>query len=179
MHETETATVQEFISTAKESHQIKIVTNSGFLWDTKQQEAIEKGNLIHVIMSQIKTKNEIDFVLNDFMSSGIITEQQAELLKQNIIQIVGHPELKEYFTTAYTIYNERDIISKKGTILRPDRLVINSKNEAIIIDYKTGLHNPKYEEQLQDYQDIIEEMEFKVIKKILIYINNDLKIQYY
>lgn len=33
---------QQFISTAKEIHHIKVVTKSGLLWDTSQQDAIEK-----------------------------------------------------------------------------------------------------------------------------------------
>jgi ATP-dependent exoDNAse (exonuclease V) beta subunit len=169
----------EFISTAKESHNINIVTNSGLLWDTLQQEAIEKGNLIHDIMSKIKTESEIDFVIDDYYSMGTINQDQAEILKQKVLEIVNHADLKPYYANGTISYNERDIISKDGSILRPDRLVINQNQEAIIIDYKTGLHNPKYKEQLQDYQDIIEEMNYKVIKKILVYINTDLKIEQY
>ena len=56
----------EFISTAKEDHNIKMVTKSGLLWDTNQQEAIEKGNLIHDIMAQIKTSDDVDDVINRF-----------------------------------------------------------------------------------------------------------------
>jgi len=175
----QTITHQEFISTAKEDHHIKIITNAGYLWDTTQKEAIEKGNLIHHIMSHIKTKNDIDFVIADFINSGIINSEQASKLKQTITQIVLHPMLQDYYKSEYNIYNERDIISKNGSILRPDRLVINSKNEVSIIDYKTGLQNPKHKEQLQDYQDILEKMEYKVIHKILIYINEDIKILSY
>jgi len=174
---TQTIKHQEFISTAKENHNIKIVTNAGYLWDTSQKEAIEKGNLIHNIMSHIKTENDIDFVITDFISSGTINSVQANNLKHTLKQIVEHPDLKEYYNSELTIYNERDIISIDGSILRPDRLVINSKNEASIIDYKTGLQNTKYKEQLQDYQDILEEMDFQVTHKILIYINNDIKIE--
>ena len=169
----------EFITTAKQDHNIKVISNSGYLWDTEQQNAIEKGNLIHDIMANIKTKNDIDFVINDFISSGIINNTQADALKTTILQIVEHPELKNYFSDTHTIYNERDIITKAGAILRPDRLVINNKNQAVIIDYKTGLHNPKYQHQLQDYQDVLEDMGLTVIDKILIYINEDIKILNY
>ncbi len=169
----------EFITTAKQDHNIKVISNSGYLWDTEQQNAIEKGNLIHDIMADIKTKNDIDFVINDFISSGIINTTQAEALKITILQIVNHPELKNYFEETHTIYNERDIITKAGKILRPDRLVINTKNQAVIIDYKTGLHNPKYQHQLQDYQDVLEDIGLIVIDKVLIYINENIKILNY
>ncbi|WP_303316772.1 UvrD-helicase domain-containing protein [Flavivirga abyssicola] len=169
---------QEFISTAKETHNIKVITKSGLLWDTNQQEAIEKGNLIHNIMSEIKTKDDIDSVINDFINTSLITKEQTIELKRILIKIIEHPKLENYFSSNYTIYNERDIITKEGIILRPDRLVLNSKNEAVIIDYKTGIEDKKHWQQLQSYQDVLEDMKITVTNKILIYINEDVKIKY-
>ena len=168
---------QAFISTAKEDHNIRVVTKSGLLWDTNQQEAIEKGNLIHNIMAQIKTSDDIDYVITDFLKSSTINEEQAKFLKQTVTNILEHPKLQDYYSSNYTVYNERDIISKDGIILRPDRIVLNSQNEAIIMDYKTGLEAKKYEQQLQSYQDVLEDMKISVKKKILIYINDDILVK--
>lgn len=163
---------QTFISTSKDSHNIKVVTKSGYLWDTNQLEAIEKGNLIHNMMSFIKTKEDIDFVINDFIDASLINKEQAVVLKEKIIEIVKHPSLETYFSNAYTIYNERDIISKEGIILRPDRVIINLKNEVVIVDYKSGKEDKKHIQQLQSYQDVLEDMKLRVVKKILVYIND-------
>lgn len=168
---------QEFISTAKETHHIKVVTKSGLLWDTTQQKAIEKGNLVHNIMSKIITKDDVEFAINDFIKASHINIEQSSILKQIVNEIINNSKLKEYYTSNYTIYNERDIITKDGAILRPDRVSINSKNEAVIIDYKTGLEDKKHGQQLQSYQDVLEDMQIKVKKKILVYINNDIKIK--
>ena len=167
----------EFISTAKEDHNIKMVTKSGLLWDTNQQEAIEKGNLIHDIMAQIKTSDDVDDVIIDFLKASTINEEQAVFLKTTVKNILEHPKLHDYYSSNYTVYNERDIISKNGIILRPDRIVINVKNEAIIIDYKTGLEDKKHEQQLQSYQDVLEDMKIDVKQKILIYINDDILVK--
>ena len=175
----ETIEQQEFISTAKEDHNITVIANSGYLWDTKQEDALEKGNLVHDIMEHIKVVSDLDFAIYDFESSGIIDKIQAKVLKALILEIINHPELNHLYSENNTIYNERDIISKTGKIYRPDRLVINNKNEVVIIDYKTGLHNPKYQHQLQDYQDVLEEMEYKVTQKILLYINKSITIKTY
>lgn len=167
---------EQFISNPKESQNIKIVTKSGLLWDTNQQEAIEKGNLIHDILAQIKTIDDIDFVVNDFLSTSFINTEQASILKPIIYEIVTHKVIKDYYNSKYTIYNERDIILKNGVVLRPDRLVVQG-NEVVIIDYKTGNEDKNHEQQLQLYQDALETMNFKIIKKILIYINQDIKIK--
>ncbi|WGD35913.1 UvrD-helicase domain-containing protein [Olleya sp. YS] len=173
-----TLETKQFISVAKQDHDIKIITKSGYLWDTNQQYAIEKGNLIHDIMAEVKTIEDVKFVINDYINTGIINQEQASLLSDTITNIINHPEIKQYYTNAYIIYNERDIISKSGEIVRPDRLAINN-NDAVIIDYKTGLSNPKYQQQLENYSDILKEMNFTVSKKILIYINQDIKIVTY
>ena len=110
---------QEFISSSKEDHNIKIVTNSGYLWDSGQEEAIEKGNLIHNIMSKINIKEDVDFAINDFLEASTVNQEQSDLLKKIIFEIIEHPKLTDCFNSDHIIYNERDIITKQGQILRP------------------------------------------------------------
>ncbi|MFD2724883.1 UvrD-helicase domain-containing protein [Hyunsoonleella rubra] len=173
----ETQILEEFISTDKSMHNIKVVTRSGNLWDTKQQAAIERGNLVHDILAQIKTKLDIDFVITDFKNSATINDDQAKSLVTTITQIVEHPLLQPYYQPGLTIYNERDIISKEGIVLRPDRIVINKKKEAVILDYKTGTEDKSHAQQLQIYKDALEAMNIKVEKGILVYINDTLSIK--
>ena len=166
-----------FISSPRESHNINVITKAGYLWDTTQEKAIEKGNLIHHIMSLIKTEDDIDFVFTSFINNGTITNDQALILKQIVFDIVQHPKLKSFYQSENRIYNERDIISSNGNIHRLDRLVINANNEAVIIDYKSGQETKKHEYQLNDYESILMEMNFKVIKKILVYINDTIHVK--
>ena len=165
------------ISTQKEIHNLKIVTKSGFLWDTAQEKAIEKGNIIHQIMSHIKTSDDIEYVLEHSLINGIINSDQEKEIKIIIYSIINHPALSHYFVSNLTIYNEKDIITKEGHILRPDRIVVLPKNEIVIIDYKTGLEDIKHKQQLFTYQNALVEMDFKVIKKILIYINDSIEVK--
>ncbi len=168
---------EQFISTAKEIHNLNIVTSSGSLWDTQQEQAIEKGNLIHNIMAEIKTIDDVDYTIDQFLTLGKINDTQIDDIKATVLSIVKHDKLTTYFDANNTIYNERDIITKNGTLLRPDRIVVNTNNDAVIIDYKTGLENSKHKEQLYDYQNVLEDMGFNISKKILIYINNDITIK--
>ncbi len=166
-----------FITNPKAIHNINIITNSGFLWDTTQQEAIEKGNLVHDIMAHIKTTVDVDITLNNFLTKGIINKEQEKELKKIVLQIISNSLLRSYFNTEDTVYTEKDIVTKHGTILRPDRLNISGKNEVTILDYKTGLINKKHGQQLETYSDALREMGFSIDKKILIYINDSLEIK--
>ncbi len=167
-----------FISTPKESHNIKIITRSASLWDTVQEKAIEKGNLIHDIMAEIKSEADVNHVIQSFLEGGIINKIQEPILKKTVLQIIQHPKLQPYFQEEHiTVYNERDIISNDGSILRPDRLVLMHKKDAVIIDYKSGQELPKHLQQLESYEAILKVMNFQVIKKILIYINDGIAIK--
>ena len=72
--------------------------------------------------------------------------------------------------------NEKTIIQKEKGIIKPDRIVINEHKEALLLDYKTGLANPKYKYQLENYQNAIEKMGFKVLKKVLVYIGVEIDV---
>ena len=104
-------------------------------------------------------------------------ELTSEPLKRLVIELVNHPKLETYYDSNNIVYNERDIITKEGIILRPDRVVVNIQNEAIIIDYKTGAEDKKHAQQLQLYQDILQDMKITVKKKILVYMNDDILVK--
>ncbi|PQV49489.1 ATP-dependent exoDNAse (exonuclease V) beta subunit [Jejuia pallidilutea] len=167
---------KSFISNAKEDLNIKIVTKSGTLWNTQQQDAIEKGNLIHEIMSKIFTFEDLDKALQDALHDAVITPEQSNQLKPILKNVMEHPKLKPFYRKNITIYNERDIITKNGIIIRPDRLIINN-NTAVIIDYKTGEEQQKHINQINSYQLILEDMGYNVKEKILVYFNRELYVK--
>lgn len=174
----EQSTIQEhFISVAKENHDLRIVTNSGYLWDTEQEAAIEKGNLVHLILSKIKTASDIDFVFDEFENKGDFNADQGSELKPIIQEIVHHEQLKAYYLPELTVYNERDILTIGGLISRPDRVVVKNNLDTVIIDYKTGAEHALHQNQIMDYQNILEEMGFNVVKRILVYINEDIQVK--
>lgn len=166
----------KFISTPKEDHNLSIITKAGLLWDTKQEKAIERGNLVHLILSKIKTIQDIDFAFNDLMVLGGITTENSEALKALVLSVVEHPKLRGYYQDEFKIYNERDIISSSGQLLRPDRLNINSNNDVILIDYKTGDYKPNHKSQLNTYDDVLNQMNLKVTNKFLVYINDTIDV---
>ena len=169
--------VSTFISSDKATHNISIITKSGNLWDTEQAHAIEKGNLLHTILSRIKTVLDIDFAIHESISQGEVSVSQGNILKKDVLKIINHPNLKNYYAEEISSYNEKDIITPKGEIIRPDRLVFLTENEVVLIDYKTGTEKNEHIVQLNNYSSILEEMKLRVVKKILVYINSTITLK--
>ena len=175
--ESSTEIQQEFISTPWQEHNIYMLASSSKLWDTEQGKAIEFGNLIHEMMAQINTKNDVGKVVNQYLQQGIVDEQQSKSIEASIYKIVNHTELESYFSEEVIIYNEREIVDVDNQIIIPDRLVFNQKNEVVIIDYKTGKSSKSYHQQLLRYERVLKSMNFKVDKKLLIYINEEILVE--
>jgi len=155
---------------------IKIAQREALMWGTHQQEAIEYGNVIHEILSFVKTKSDVDLAILKALENGLITFNQKEAVYKSIQEIVNHSELENYFAEGNEILNEQTIIQKEGKTIKPDRMVLAKNKEVFLLDYKTGTHNPKYQLQLENYQNAIEKMGFKVTKKTLVYIGEEIKV---
>ena len=166
----------DFISTPKAQLNVSMATNAGYLWDTSQKEAIEKGNLIHLLLSKIHTKSDIEITFNHFINTGVISKEQGKALRQTVEDIVSHPMLSIYYSSEVTVFNEREIMTESGKIIIPDRLAVFQDQTAVIIDYKTGDFYDKHKLQLLNYAAIIEEMGYKVSKKLLVYTEASLQI---
>jgi ATP-dependent exoDNAse (exonuclease V) beta subunit len=164
------------ISHVLDPKNIKIAQREALMWGTHQQEAIEYGNIIHEILSSIKSASDIDLAILNAIENGLITTNQKEIVLKSIQEIVNNKELESYFSHGNEILNEQAIIQKEGKTVKPDRMVLTKNNEVYLLDYKTGTHNQKYQLQLESYQNAIEKMGLKVTKKALVYIGQEINV---
>ncbi|WP_245731301.1 UvrD-helicase domain-containing protein [Kriegella aquimaris] len=171
-HLTKPRTYIQHYYSYKNRPSFNIITRSGVLWDTQREEALFRGNLIHYILGLIETEKDVDRAFNDLIRNGDITPDETGPLKSRIYKIIKHPELLPYYQEGNTILNEKDILTKTGSLLRPDRIVI-TENKATIIDYKTGKKNSKYQDQVYAYAAALETMGYFVENKIIVYIEDN------
>ena len=171
----ETQTIPQVAATLNPKN-IKIAQRESVMWNTKQQKAIEYGNIIHEILSFVKTKTDVNLAITKAIENGLIISSQKEEVSKTIYEIVNHQELSGFFSENNKVLNEKTIIQKEGNLVKPDRMVVAKDNEIYLLDYKTGLHQAKYQLQLENYQNAIEKMGFKVTKKALIYIGETINV---
>ena len=153
---------------------VKIAKREALMWGTTQQEAIAYGTILHEILANITSRNTVETAINKALEEGLILQAQKELILATVLKVVMHSELLDFFNENYLILNEHTIISPGDTNLKPDRVVLEG-NRAFILDYKTGDYQEKHKNQLNNYAQIIEKMNIKVVKKVLVYIDEDIK----
>ena len=136
----------------------------------------KKGLLIHELLSQINSIDDIDFVLNNYRRTKLFDNLNLETLNSKIIKILNHNSLKHFFNNQYKILNEKEILNPSGKILRPDKIVF-AKNKIVIIDFKTGKLRENDAVQLKEYEESLKKMNYKNIEKILVYVNDSIEIK--
>jgi ATP-dependent exoDNAse (exonuclease V) beta subunit len=155
----------------RNSEVVQIKGSSKYQSNEEVVKAREYGILVHYILSQIKTKQDIDGVITKATLSGDVSKEEAEKISTDIKQLLELKMITPYFEEGVEIKNEVEILTQAGDILRPDRVVIQG-NQAIVIDYKTGKKNAqKYHAQMQDYEYALLSLGYASVKKLLLYIH--------
>ena len=170
-------TQERFISNSISELPITILASSSLLWDTDQGEAINYGNLIHELLSKIKTDKEASLVIQRYEQQGLLNQQNKDFIRDQIDQVLEHPLLKKYYSEQVVVYNEREIMDVDGQVIIPDRLIFLSTKELVILDYKTGKPSNQHVQQLLRYEKVLEGLGLTVLKKVLVYMDTKILVK--
>lgn len=150
---------------------VQIKGSSSYTVSEELTKAREYGVLVHYLLSQVVSSNDIDGVVKQAFYAGDISEEEAVHISESIKQLIAIVDIAPYFEPGLDVRNELEILTASGDILRPDRVVIAGSN-AVVIDYKTGKKNPaRNHAQMRDYEQALLSLGYASVKKILLYIH--------
>lgn len=139
--------------------------------NNSSEEKRNRGIALHNICSKIYEEKDLEDVLAKIEDESL--KQEAEtIIKQMFLDAKKY----EWFSGAYKVLNEKEIISN-GQTRRIDRIMFG-RDEVIIVDYKfteDKENENKYHEQLKEYKQIVSNMGYKNIKTYLWFIGNEIK----
>lgn len=136
---------------------------------------LEKGKLLHELMAYVHTKDDLSNAIDRLEKKTQIPDSLKDELRSAMQGIINHKDLKDYFTENWTIRNEKDI-SYANEVIRPDRVCIK-KDEAVIIDYKTGVQRKEHQQQIKKYASAVEDMGYQTSERFLIYLNEGIAVK--
>ncbi len=156
---------------------LMISTSAPDLWDMDEPDRNKsRGNLLHLLLSQINRREDILVVVSKNVEKGIVEPDQQESIVKLLTDIVEHPEVEPYFKAGLSVKTEPEILLESGLTIRPDRLVF-ADEKIIIIDYKTGKPSGSHKKQLDRYAQELRGMSDAEIQKVLIYIEDEIKLE--
>lgn len=155
--------------------------STDFITGTEENESpyryINRGRLLHTLFSSIKTIEDIDVAIDQLIFEGIIAETETiEQIRTFTHQAFTLPQVQEWYTGNWKLFNECNIIWMENNRLqtrRPDRVMTSPDGQVIIIDFKFGKPNQRYNKQIKTYIDLLARMGYKrsLIKGYLWYVD--------
>jgi ATP-dependent exoDNAse (exonuclease V) beta subunit len=136
------------------------------------------GKLLHKMLSEIFLVPDVEKVIQKYQSDGIIDKIETQAIHSILSKLVRHEKLKPFFSENAIIKNETELIMLENgnkSIQRPDRVIITS-HELVIMDYKTGTKSDTHVMQIQQYADSFNKLGYTNIRKILVYLNEEIEI---
>ena len=140
---------------------------------------INIGKIMHSIFSRIRTTNDIDKVLAQLETEGVLYGPQLTFkrIRRLLDNILKNKTVARWFDHHWTVYNECNILmwddkEQRMTERRPDR-VITDGQETIVIDFKFGHSQSRYHDQVRAYMALLAQMGHQHIKGYLWYVYNN------
>jgi len=139
-------------------------------WEIEDpDEKQEWGNLIHLVLSKIRTYKDIETVMDNLYFEGVVDTDEKNEIAERIKRFLSNPEVKQYFEKGLTIKTESEILLPDGKTYRPDRLIIYD-DSVTVIDFKTGKPEAtKHKEQVRFYNKIVKQLGYVKVRGVLLY----------
>ncbi len=130
---------------------------------------IRIGIVVHELLSQCHSIENVDLVLNRLYQEGWFSEKEKKPIKITAEKVLNNVHLQRLLQHPGTFLNERDIMDREGNIHRPDKVLV-SEGSTFIIDYKfTSKEKESHFEQVEHYKKLYTEMGYPNVKGWLFY----------
>ncbi|NGM74145.1 UvrD-helicase domain-containing protein [Sphingobacterium sp. SGL-16] len=133
------------------------------------EKASQYGILAHEVMAEASKESDIHKIIARYIDEGILAVENKDLLEKEIYQIWHHPQINQWLSGDYKIWNESAIITADGRTLRPDK-VFTKEDETIILDFKfTGDNYIEHKTQVDQYMKALQNLGYQNIRGFLFY----------
>ncbi|NDV64339.1 exodeoxyribonuclease V subunit beta [Bacteroides sp. 224] len=138
---------------------------------------IDRGKLLHTLFSDIRILSDIEPAIDKLIFEGIIGDQETE---QEIREITRKafldPQVQNWYSDSWRLFSECTILyTEEGElqIRRPDRVMMK-EDQTVVVDFKFGKSQKKYNKQVKAYINLLEQMGYDNVEGYLWYVEENL-----
>lgn len=158
----------------RQSNQSRLFISEGVL-TTPVDRMLDRGKLLHELFATIRTKKEAIPAVQKFVSDGLIKLEEKDEYTNYVQDALTHPMVQEWYSGKYRLFNECTILFKEGEGIevlskRPDRVMLDD-GAMIVVDFKFGKPEKKYNQQVEMYCQLLREMGYQNISGYLWYVD--------
>lgn len=127
------------------------------------------GVIIHELLADSQRLEDALRLLREFTFEGRWDGSTASEVKVQLEMFFGLNQIQDWFGPAYQSLSEQGILLPGGAQKRPDRILIG-KDQALVIDFKTGEKRESHLNQVKEYMDLVAKLSQLPVKGYLCYL---------
>lgn len=150
---------------------------AGISEEESDDRFINRGRLLHTLFSAIGTDADIEGAISRLVFEGVIGSKEAEeeirVLTRKAFSL---PQVQDWYNGQWRLFNECTIVYKKNGMFqtrRPDRVMMKD-GQVVVVDFKFGKPNNKYNKQVQGYMQLLSKMGYRNITGYLWYVAEEI-----
>ncbi|MFZ6050892.1 UvrD-helicase domain-containing protein [Halocola ammonii] len=148
---------------------LRISLQAPFHWEVEApQKDREYGNLLHQVMSFVYSSADLETALQKVEEEGWLRAGDRQTVRAAIEEVLTNSETAKWYSEGWEVFNEVELLTAKGDVLRPDRIQYNESG-CVVIDYKTGSQLDSHLKQMRNYVREVESVLGRKSEGYLIY----------
>ena len=131
------------------------------------------------VFAHIGKAEDAQQAIEELFTQGIIDAEEREEIAHIVDEALRQPEVSEWFSGRYELFNECTILTMEEGIVvqkRPDR-VMRSADKTIVVDFKFGEPVGKHKRQVGAYMSLLRQMGFENVEGYLWYVTQQLIVR--
>jgi ATP-dependent exoDNAse (exonuclease V) beta subunit len=138
---------------------------------------INNGRLIHEILARIKHADELNMAVRELVFQGMLNRTESDQIENELRELISDPEVKSWFDGSFRVVNERNILTGKNGLKRPDRIMLTD-DQVIVVDYKSGEKElDKYRCQIRNYMQALSACGYRNITGFIWYTRSNKRVE--
>ena len=149
------------------------------------ERTLERDRKLCAALSLIKGPDNIDKVLRQLVSEGLVRKVECEILKLSLQAIVSHPALVALFDASLRIDTDRTILSRKRLHGAPHRVVHYPDGRIVLVQYESVVSPADVASQTADPADTLRyftrlyrDMGYAEVEGRLVYLSDEPEVVY-
>lgn len=144
-----------------------------------------RGTVLHDILANMSTRDDLIPAVNKAIAAGRLSKWEegisdTALTDRYAIRVIGDAidSLKlarRWFSDDVEQLRERSVVTDRGLLRRPDRVVIYPDDSVDVIDYKFGeIHDLRYSRQVSQYMRVMKAIGYDKVRGYIWYVTKGL-----
>ncbi|MEM6273363.1 MAG: UvrD-helicase domain-containing protein [Bacteroidota bacterium] len=162
----------EFIS-ERWRDRIRIERNFKKYWESGEGQIrgdISEATVMGEVLRNLSESENLPLFITEFQENGLIDEAQKDRIEEHLDRMLMEPPLRDWFDERYVTKKKAEVLSPSGKIYAADRVVLDGKEKATLINFVDSERGKPDREGLKHYRATLLDLGWETVDAYLFFL---------